>query len=287
MFSINVSSVSSSIDGYPCSDVRCRVRATTSDVQRITLRPAHETPGLFVADDLAFAVVPLELAAEQEREVAQHGEDGHVDGGFDVHDRLLAGLDAFEPILLVAGAAVDVHRARAGLPLAGLPLGPGAAVAAPVGERALVAVIHGAVAGAGNAAARLVAGALLRRRRFARLVPGEHPIGILERVLHVDLHGRIPQAAARCFARGFDLDRPGAVGVHPPHGAAHHVGAAIADLSAARFHQPAERAVAVAAVVRPPAERAEPEVPVQFGAADRCRAQTRRWGWDSGSSRPA
>ena len=233
----------------------------------MALGPRHHSLGLRVADNRLFGLVPSELAAEDVGQIAEDAQVGHADPGFDVHDRLGAGFDAVEPVFLMARALVHVLRAGRRLPLAGLFLDPRAAVAAPVDEFAPVAAVDGAVAGPPDLAARFVAGSLFRRGQLVvrHLSPGEGPIGIPEGIGHVHQHGAVPQALGGRGARGFDGGRAGAVGAHPPHGAAHHVRAAVANLPAAGLEQPAEYAVAVFLVVRPPAQRAQPHIPVQFG----------------------
>ena len=54
------------------------------------------------------------------------------------------------------------------------------------------------------------------------------------------------------------------------------VGATISDLTAPRLEQPAKRTVAVAAVVRPPAERSQPKLPIQLGRRIAVRLSLRR-----------
>jgi len=61
---------------------------------RVALGPGYHTLGLWVADNGLFGLVPLELAAEDIRQIAQNAQIGHADTGFDVHNRLGAWEDA-------------------------------------------------------------------------------------------------------------------------------------------------------------------------------------------------
>lgn len=233
---------------------------------RVALRASHHASCLHVTDYLLPGLVPLELSAEDIREVAEVAEVGHADRRFDVHNRFGAGLDSVEPILLVAGTLVNIFGAGGRLPFARLLLDPRAAVAAPMDEFAVIAVVNRAVIGAADFAARLLAGSFFGGHGISGvLIPGEHPIGIPEGIGHVQGDGTIPQAFGRRRTGRLDGDRGGPVGAHPPHGTAHNVCAAVADLSAAGLHYPTEGAVTVSLVVRPPAQRAEPHIPVQLG----------------------
>ena len=63
---------------------------------------------------------------------------------------------------------------------------------------------------------------------------------------------------------GLDGERDLTVGLHAPENGAELVRSAVADLPAARLQEPAEGAWGVARVVRPPAKRPQPKVPIQL-----------------------
>jgi hypothetical protein len=128
--------------------------STRSQVIRMTLRAAHQAPSFLVADDLLPGLIPMEHPAEEEGEVAQDAQVGHAGRRLDIHDRLLAGLDALEPVFPVAGAFVDILRAGGRYPFTGLSLGPCAAVTTPMGEGPLGPVVNGPVAGTFDAGPR-------------------------------------------------------------------------------------------------------------------------------------
>ncbi len=61
---------------------------------RVALWPGHHSLGLWVTDDDLFGLVPLEIATEGIRQIAENAQVGHADTGFDIHNRLGAWEDA-------------------------------------------------------------------------------------------------------------------------------------------------------------------------------------------------
>src|SRR5260221_13281664 len=134
--------------------------------------------------------------------------DAHA--GFDVHDRLFAALDTVLEILAVAGAAEHFDPAARNHVLLGLLLGVGAgAVGEGYGQLALVAMIHGAVAG------------LNLGGRLAGLRPDQRPVGILKFIRDRHLVGGVVHAVMRRLAAAVDADRAYAVRIHDPLRDAH------------------------------------------------------------------
>src|SRR6056297_2355845 len=107
-------------------------KSSLSDDVGISLRSVHQTLGLFVADDRARTVVPVQFPPQQEREISQHSQDGHIRSGLDIHNRFTSGFNALEPILFVPRALINLLGIGTWFPLASFAFGPGSTIATPV-----------------------------------------------------------------------------------------------------------------------------------------------------------
>ena len=78
--------------------------------------------------------------------------------------------------------------------------------------------------------------------RLARLIPCEHPIGILELISDFHFHRRVPKSLCGQSAAGFDRIRAGSIGPQPPHCATQHMCARMANPPAAQSPSSSETA---------------------------------------------